>query len=307
MKTNRRAYAAWAVVCVVWGTTYLAIRIGLETLPPLVMAGARYVVAGAILASILKARGERFPPVAAWPSLALLGTLLLGLGNGGVVWAEQTVPSGLTALLVATTPFWLTGIDALLPQGERLTPIHAFGLAVGFSGVVTLVWPDLGLGTNRGFLTGVASAQIASLGWTAGSLYARRRAHGVAKDENVLVTAAFEMLFGGLVLLMAGGALGEFRELSMTVRTGAAFMYLVFFGAVLGFAAYAYALKHLPVAILSLYAYINPLIAVLLGTVLLHEPFNSRTIVGTLIVFSGMALVRTGRRARDIEEVQEPV
>jgi len=307
MTTNRRAYGAWAVVCIVWGTTYLAIRIGLETLPPLVMAGARYAVAGTILAAILKARGERLPPVSAWPSLALLGTLLLGLGNGGVVWAEQTVPSGLTALLVATTPFWLTGIDALLPDGEPLTARHALGLVVGFSGIVALVWPDLRLGGNRGFLTGVVSAKIASLGWTAGSLYARRRAHGAAKDENVLVTAAFEMLFGGIVLLLAGAAVGELRDVSVTPRTAAAFIYLVVFGAVVGFTAYAYALKHLPVAILSLYAYINPLIAVLLGTIVLREPFGSRVIVGTSIVFTGMALVRSGRRATDLEEVQEPV
>jgi drug/metabolite transporter (DMT)-like permease len=307
MTTNRRAYAAWAVVCIVWGTTYLAIRIGLETMPPLVMAGSRYVIAGVILAVVLKVRGERLPPPAAWPSLFVLGTLLLGLGNGGVVWAEQTLPSGFTALLVATVPFWLTGIDALLPRGERMTRLHALGLLVGLCGIVTLVWPDLRAGANRGFLAGAAAAQIACIGWTAGSLYAKRRGHGAAKDENVLATAAFEMLFGGIALLMAGTALGELHGVTLTARTTGAFLYLIFFGAVLGFAAYAYALKHLPVAIVSLYAYVNPLIAVLLGTLLLDEPFDSRILAGALIVFAGMALVRTGRPARDLEELQEPV
>jgi len=115
-----RAYAAWVTVCLVWGTTYLAIRIALESIPPLLMGGIRYVIAGSMLAAILAARGERLPGPREWPYLAVLGTLLIGFGNGGVVWAEQTVPSGLTAVLVATSPFWMTGIDAMLPHDSRI-------------------------------------------------------------------------------------------------------------------------------------------------------------------------------------------
>src|SRR5579884_2401697 len=146
--SRRTAYVAWITVCVVWGTTYLAIRIALESIPPLLMAAMRYTAAGTILAALLRARGERLPGVRAWPSLFLLGVLLLGLGNGGVVWAEQTVPSGLTAVLVATSPFWITGIDVVL-GGERLTARRWVGLVIGFVGIVALVWQDLQVGDRR--------------------------------------------------------------------------------------------------------------------------------------------------------------
>ena len=283
---------AWITVCLVWGTTYLAIRIALESIPPLLMAAMRYSAAGAILAFVLRARGERLPDARAWPSLVLLGILLLGFGTGGVVWAEQTVPSGMTAVLVATSPFWLTGFDVMF-GGERLTARRWIGLLVGFGGIVALVWPELEVGPNRrAFLTGVVAAQIACIGWAIGSLYARRRGHGRARTENVLATAAFEMLFGGLALYAAAAVHGEYAALTFTPRTAMALGYLIVFGAVIGFAAYAYALKHLPVATTSLYAYVNPVIAVALGTVLLGEPFSARMGVAAAIVLTGMALVK---------------
>jgi drug/metabolite transporter (DMT)-like permease len=293
MPHTRRAYAAWAAVCVIWGTTYLAIRIALESIPPLLMGAMRYTAAAAILGAMLVARGERLPGPREWPTLALLGTLLLGFGNGGVVWAEQTVPSGLTAVLVATSPFWMTGIDAMLPHGEQLTRRRALGLIVGFSGIVTLVWPELHLDARgRGFLGGVVAAQIACVGWAIGSSYSRRRGHVSAKDENVLSTAAFEMLFGGAALFVAGALHRELGLLTFTLRTAAALAYLIVAGAVVGFAAYAYALKHLPVATVSLYAYVNPVIAVVLGTLILKEPFSARMMLAAGLVFGGVVLVR---------------
>jgi drug/metabolite transporter (DMT)-like permease len=281
-------------VCVVWGTTYLAIRISLETLPPFLMAAIRWLAAGSILAVALKLRGERLPRPSAWPSLTILGILLLGFGNGGVVWAEQTVPSGLAAVLVATCPFWMVGIDVLMPDGEALTLRRIAGLVVGFGGIVLLVWPEIRVGSSgREFMNGVIATQIACLGWAAGSAYARRRGHGEAKDENVLATAAFEMLFGGLILLGLGMVRHEAARLVFTPRTASALAYLVVVGAVGGFTAYAYALKHLPVATVSLYAYVNPIIAVILGTLILNEPFSARMAVSAAIVLTGMALVRT--------------
>jgi drug/metabolite transporter (DMT)-like permease len=281
-------------VCVVWGTTYLAIRISLETLPPFLMAAIRWLAAGSILAVALTLRGERLPRPGAWPSLTILGILLLGFGNGGVVWAEQTVPSGLAAVLVATCPFWMVGIDVLMPGGEALTLRRTAGLVVGFGGIVLLVWPEIQVGpSGRDFMNGVIATQIACLGWAAGSAYARRRGRGQAKDENVLATAAFEMLFGGLVLLGLGMIRHEAARLVFTPRTASALTYLVFVGAIGGFTAYAYALKHLPVATVSLYAYVNPIIAVILGTLILNEPFSARMAVSAAIVLTGMALVRT--------------
>jgi drug/metabolite transporter (DMT)-like permease len=209
------------------------------------------------------------------------------------VWAEQTVPSGLAAVLVATCPFWMVGIDVLMPGGERLTLRRVLGLVVGFGGIVLLVWPEIRVGpSGREFLNGVIATQIACAGWAAGSAYARKRGHAEAKDENVLATAAFEMLFGGLVLLVVGLLRHETARLVFTPRTGGALLYLVFVGAIGGFTAYAYALKHLPVATVSLYAYVNPIIAVTLGTLILKEPFSARMAASAAVVLAGMALVR---------------
>jgi drug/metabolite transporter (DMT)-like permease len=283
-------------VCLIWGTTYLAIRISLETIPPLLMAAFRWIAAGSLLVLLLALRGERLPARREWPSLAILGILLLGFGNGAVVWAEQTVPSGLTAVLVATSPFWMVGFDALMPDGEAITLRRVLGLVVGFGGIVMLVWPELRFdGTGGGFLAGVIAAQIACAGWAVGSSYARKRGRGHASDENVLATAAFEMLFGGVALCAVSLALHEPAHLTFTTRTAGALAYLIFVGAIGGFSAYAYALKHLPVATVSLYAYINPIIAVVLGTLVLQEPFNARMFLAAVVVFVGIALVRTGR------------
>jgi drug/metabolite transporter (DMT)-like permease len=289
----QRAYLAWVFVCLVWGTTYLAIRIALETIPPLLMGGIRFVAAGALLITLLKFRGERMPALRSWPPLVILGTLLLGFGNGGVAWAEQTVPSGLTAVLVAMSPFWMVSIDAMTPHGEPLTARRAAGLIIGFCGIVLLVWPEIHLGqTGRAFLGGVVAAQLACLGWAVGSTLSRRRGHTAARDESVLVTAAFEMLFGGLFLFLLGAARGEVGWLTFNVKTASALAYLILFGAIGGFTAYAYALKHLPIAFVSLYAYVNPLIAVTLGTLILKEAFNARLGIAAAIVLVGMALVR---------------
>ena len=286
---NRKAYAAWLVVCVVWGTTYLAIAIAIETIPPLLMAGLRYIVAGAVLVAVLKIRGERMPSPAAWSRLALLGLLLLGFGNGGLVWAEQTIPSGFAALLVATTPFWMVGFDALMPDAERLNRRQIAGLIVGFIGIAMLVWPEMtAQHGGRDFLEGVVAAEIACVGWALGSTYARRRGH----DENVLVAASFEMIFGGLFLVAGGLVTQEWRHVVVTARTFGAWLYLVVFGGIVGFSAYAYALKHLPVSTVSLYAYVNPIIAVALGTVVLGEPFNPRIAVAAMVVLAGMWMVR---------------
>lgn len=290
MSASRRAYLAWAVVCLVWGTTYLAIRIALESIPPLLMAGIRYSTAGLVLVAVLAARGEPMPPIGSWGALWVLGILLLGFGNGGVVWAEQYVPSGLTAVLVGMSPFWMVGIDALLfPASRALTSRRVAGLIVGFGGIVLLVWPELTVGPGgHAFLVGVLSTQIACIGWAFGSSYARNH----EPHSNVLTLAAFEMLFGGLALIGGGLVHGEATRLAFAWRTASALAYLIVFGSIVGFSAYAYALKHLPVATVSLYAYVNPIIAVILGTALLGEPFTVRMAMAASVVLIGMALVR---------------
>jgi drug/metabolite transporter (DMT)-like permease len=286
-----RAYAAWLVVCLVWGTTYLAIRIALETVPPMLMAGIRWVTAGALLVGFLAARGIRLPTPKSWPALAIIGIMMNSVGNGAVVWAELTVPSGLAALLVAAVPFWMVGVDRFLPKPDPVTRLRLAGLVVGFAGIILLVWPELTRPVGGGgMLAGAAAIQLACIGWAVGSSYSRRR----RSHEHVVASAAIQMLAGGSVLLLIGLVVGEWRALSFNVRTFSATAYLVLAGSIAAFTAYQYALKHLPVATVSTYAYINPVIAVVLGTLALDEPFSPRLAVAGAIVLVGMMMVRRG-------------
>jgi drug/metabolite transporter (DMT)-like permease len=289
---KRRAYLAWAVVCLVWGTTYLAIRVAIESLPPLLMSGIRWMIAGGCLVAFFRIRGERLPDYCAWPSLALRGALLVGLGNGAVVWAEQTVPSGLTSVLVAVAPFWMVGIDALVGDGRSLTARHWAGLLVGFTGILLLVSPELGTDlSGRAFARGFVSTQLACAGWALGSIYARRGA-SLASGGSSRTVPAYEMLFGGIALFSVALMLGERAQTGVTLRSAAAAAYLVVFGSIVAFSCYRYALQHLPVATVSLYVYVNTVIAMLLGTVVLGERFSWQMGIGAVVVLGGIALAK---------------
>ena len=289
-RQKRLAYLAWVMVCLIWGTTYFGIRVSLESMPPALMGGLRWMIAGALLGGYVLARGHALPPRSRWGGIVLLGFLMLGLGNGGVVFAEQWVPSGLAAVLVACSPFWMAGVEACLPDGERLRANVLVGLVIGFAGILLLVWPDLrrGDGSGRNFLLGVLALQIATLGWSLGSAYSRR--HGRA--DNLLGTTALQMLAGGVIMTAAGTMRGEWPALFFTTRTAISLAYLSTVGAIGGFVAYTYALRHLPVSFVSLYAYINPVIAVALGVFFLGEPFDRRMAVAAAFVFVGVAIVR---------------
>jgi drug/metabolite transporter (DMT)-like permease len=290
-REKRLAYFAWLAVCVIWGTTYLGIRITLETMPPFVMSGLRWVVAGSLLAIYVRARGESFPPRSRWGGSVLLGFLLLAVGNGGVAYAEQWVPSGLAAVLVATAPFWMAGVEARTGDGERLNGRTLAGLIAGFAGILVLVWPELGFdsaGSQR-FLIGVVVLQIASFGWALGSAYSRR--HG--RHDHLLGATALQMLAGGAIMLAFGTLRGEWAVLAFNGRTTTALVYLATVGAIGGFVAYTYALRHLPISFVSLYAYINPIIAVALGVLLLGEPFNVRIALAAALVLIGVGIVKS--------------
>ena len=286
-------------VCLIWGTTYLGIRVSLETMPPFLMAGLRWTLAGLIFATGLSAAGRPLPPVRVWPSLSVVALLLIGVGNGAVVWAEQYVPSGLTAVIIASSPFWMVGSEALFGS-ERVKGRALLGLSVGFTGIVLLVWPELASsgGSGRGFLAGVFALQGACAAWAVGSSRARRH----QPHDDVFANTAAEMLIAGIVLLVVATAAGEWKELRFSMRSTAALLYLTVFGSIAAYAAYAYALKHLPVALVSLYAYINPIIAVVLGMVLLAEPFNARMGIAAAIVLAGVAIVRAAPGERQGRE-----
>ncbi|HEX5474885.1 MAG TPA: EamA family transporter [Vicinamibacterales bacterium] len=290
---RRRAVLAWCAVCVIWGTTYLAIRIALETMPPWLMAGFRWTAAGTGIALFLGLRGERLPPPSRWGGILLLGVLMFVLGNGGVVWAEQFVPSGLAALVVATAPFWMAAVEAGLRDGEALSWRVVIGLLVGFSGIVLLVWSDVFSGgtLNRGFVAGIVSLQIACAAWAFGSAYSRRH----ERDQHVLSTTGAQMIAGGLMMMVIGLAAGEWPAWHVNPRTLTALGYLMTVGVIGGFVCYTYALRHLPISFVSMYAYINPVIAVVLGAVILGEALSIRIVIAAALVLSGVAIVRTRR------------
>lgn len=289
-REQKLAWAAWVTICLVWGTTYLAIRVALETVPVFLLAGLRWLAAGAVLACIAAATGRRLPGPRMWGSLALLGFLMNVVGNGFVVWAEQDVASGLTAVVVASVPFWSVGVESWLSDGERIRPAALAGLLLGFLGIVVLVWPEVSVGGREGRVVffGVAGLQVACLGWAIGTSYAKR--HPVSADA--LSASTIQMLFSGIMLLGLATAAGEWPHLHVTPRTLAAMAYLVLAGSALAYTAYLYALAHLPVSTVSLYAYVNPLIAVALGALLLGEPLSTRIVLASALVLVGIAVVR---------------
>ena len=284
-----RAYISFVTVCIVWGTTYLAISVALETVPVLLVAGLRWMLAGAVMSALMLATGHGLPGPRLWGPLALLGFLMNVVGNGFVVYAQQYVASGLTAVLIATTPFWTAFAERVLPDGERFTRRSLVGLGLGFSGIVVLVWPQItdGGAAGRTFIGGVVAIQLACIGWVIGTSYARRHELG----DNPFRSTALQMVFSGIMLLAAATWHGDWQHLTFTPRTIAAMVYLSIAGSLVAYSAYIYAIQHLPLSLVSLYAYINPIIAVALGTLLLSEPFTARIAVAAALVLSGTWIV----------------
>jgi drug/metabolite transporter (DMT)-like permease len=285
-----RAYWAWVAVCVSWGTTYLATRVALESIPPFAMAGPRHFIAGVVLATVLRLRGIPLPSRDSWGGHALLGLLMIGLGNGCLVWAQQFVPSGVAAVLVSVIPFWMIGVEAFMPNGEPVRKRQVLGLLLGFGGIVLLTSSSLnGTAPTGKVLLGVIMTQLSCMGWAIGSAYAKRH----KREENLFAATAVQITFGGAILMLVATIAGEWTSLAPTARSLTAVLYLVVVGTFVGYVCYVYALKHLPVSIVSLYAYVNPVIAVILGSLLLKERFTPRMAVAIAVIFVAMLIVRT--------------
>lgn len=288
------AWLAFITVCVVWGTTYFAITVALETVPVLLVAGLRWMFAGVVMSAVMLATGRGLPGPRMWGPLAMLGFLMNVVGNGFVVYAQQYVPSGLTAVLIATTPFWSALAERMLPNGERFSTRSLFGLGLGFSGIVVLVWPQMTNGGAGGgsFIAGVIAIQLACIGWVIGTSYAKRHELG----DNPFRSTALQMVFSGTMLLTAATWHGDWQQVTFTPSTFAAMAYLSIAGSIVAYSAYIYAIQHLPLQLVSLYAYINPMIAVTLGTLLLDEPFSARIAVAAALVLIGTGIVSSGKR-----------
>lgn len=302
MKHERAvAYAAFATVCIVWGTTYLAIRVAIETIPPLLLTSIRFTIAGLVMLAIAHFRGEAIPrDRRTLANLLLIGFLMVGVGNLAVVWAEQWVPSGLAALFVATAPFWMAILESFRKQGERVDLRSATGMIFGFLGVAMLVTPGgSGEPWQMGFLAGAIAIQIGSIGWQYGSL----RGKYYLKNVPLLASASLQMLFGGLVVGIVALAIGEPARFVINGRTFAALAYLTIFGSIIAYSAYVYALAHLRTTQSALYAYVNPVVAVILGWLILDEALTWISVMAMCVILAGVAMVQTsGRRAKVVAD-----
>lgn len=303
-RTLALAYAAFAVVCVVWGTTYLAIRVALETIPPLLMTATRFIIAGLIMLGIAWLRGESIPrDRRTLLNLLVIGIALIAVGNFAVVWAEQWVPSGTAALFVASGPFWMALLEALRSGGERTNFRSGLGMLIGFVGVALLVTPKGAGGSySSGFLLGAIAIQLGSFGWQFGSLRSKYQ----LKHVGLLTSSALQMLFGGLVVGMLGLALGELPRYHVNARTLTAVIYLTLFGSVLAFSCYVFSLAHMRTTHSSLYAYVNPVVAVILGWLILNEQLTWLSVLAMAVILCGVALVQSSG-PKSVAAATEPV
>jgi len=296
MKHDRAlAYAAFAVVCVVWGTTYLAIRIAVTTMTPFLLTGARYLFGGLVLFIVAKLHGDSIPrDRRVLGDLVLCGALMVAVGNLTVVWAEQWVPSGFAALFVGTAPFWAALIELLRRSGERLDRRRALGMLIGFLGVAMLVTPrGAGDAFDSRFVIGAVVIQLGCIAWQYGTIRGKHTLGSVPP----LMSSALQMLAGGIVVSVAGLGLGELPHFHSTPKTFAALAYLSVFGSVLAYTSYVYAARHLRSTNVALYAYVNPVVAVILGWLVLREQLTWVSMVAMAVILGGMAMVQSGRGA----------
>ena len=285
-----RSYGALAAVCLFWGTTYLTIRMALESFPPLALVAIRFSIAGAILLVAALLKGARLPKGRELWIGGLTGVLLLGGSNTWLVIAETWIPSGMAALFITISPFWLVGTEALMPGGDRLHRPTILGMLVGLGGTALLVLRDSsgqGFGSGPLLLRGFLVLQLANACWAAGSIYYRRQ----PASAHPIVMSAIQMLAAGLVLALVALVIPE-HPITPTVRGVAGLVYLMIFGSIVGYSSYIYALSHLRVAVVSIYPYVNTVVAVFLGWWFYREPFGLRETAAMLIIFTGVALVK---------------
>ncbi len=298
MSTNTKAYGALLFICIVWGTTYLAIKILVEVYPALLAAGVRQVFSGLVIGAIALSINRRTDLSRLHIARqALIGTLMIAVGNGLVSWSQKSIPSGVAAMVCATMPIWAVGLGLLLSRKERINGLIAAGMALGLAGVALIVATKPADASRPAASTtaavwGIALTLLATMGWAAGSVFSRRW----KRDANPLFDAGVQVVAGGIVLLIASMfAEDHSAPFRADPRALWSFGYLVVFGSVLAYTFYQYALKHLPVGVATLYAYVNPLVAVVLGY-FAGEGASGWTAVSFAGIVGGVYLVNRGYR-----------
>jgi drug/metabolite transporter (DMT)-like permease len=290
---------AFAALYVIWGSTYLGILFAIQTIPPFLMAGARFFLAGLIMFAIARTQGPLRSTWAEWLTSIIVGACLLLGGNGGVTISEKFIETGLASLIVATVPIYITLLGWLFGMTPRPTSVVWLGLAGGFLGVAILLDPALRFSDsgNNHPLIGMSILLIGSFLWSAGSLYSRRAKHSAAP----FLAAAQQMFCGGLLLMLVGFFAGELKDLhpgKITTLSLGAFAYLVLIGAIVGYTAYFWLLRNCDPAKVATYAYVNPIVAVLLGALFAHEVVSLRTLVAAVLIIGSVALIMTVQQLR---------
>lgn len=304
-KTGLPVWLALGTVYVVWGSTYLGIAVAIETMPPFLMLAIRFLVAGGLLVGweLLRNGRAALPTRRQLRDSAIVGALLLGIGNGFVAFGEKTVASGIAAILVAMMPLWL-GVFGWLYFRERLSRLAVLGVAVGLLGVTLLV---SGGGSNAFDLLGIVVLLVAPIGWAHGSLFS---AHRAQLPHRALMASGLQMLAGAGALAIEGvliGEVGRFHPEAISLRSIVALIYLASIGSMLGFNAYAWLLRHAPLSLIGTYAYVNPVVAVALGAIFLAEPISARTLIASAVIVAAVAMIVTARgRAARGGEVETP-
>jgi drug/metabolite transporter (DMT)-like permease len=290
-----RAWIALIAVYIVWGSTYLAIRFTIETIPPFLSAGIRFLVSGAILYIWRRLSGDPAPKKVEWRSATIIGLLLLLGGNGGLVWAEQRIPSGIASLFIATTPLWMVLIDSLRPGGVRANWLTWLGVLVGLTGIALLANPWQPHTTSPALdPLGMVVLIVAALSWSIGSLYSRK----ASLPSSSILGTGMEMLVGSVGLFAFGTLVGEWSQFhlaTISMRSMGGLIYLILFGSLIGFVSYTWLLRNAPTPIVSTYAYVNPVVALFLGSVIAGEALDGQDILSALIVLAGVVLITTAR------------
>lgn len=300
-----RVIACFALVYILWGSTYLAMRVAVRDLPPFVVGASRYLISGPVmlLACVVMGRKIWLSRHDFWRVLAI-GVSLLSIGNMGIVWGEKYVDSGLAALVVALMPIWVVAIEAWGYRAGRMTRQGLLGIAAGMAGLLVLLWPRITSGTHIGHLEllGCGILAFGSLAWALGSVFS----HRFDVRVDIFVSAAWQMTLGGIVNAMIAGASGQFQQARWTVHAVESIAYLVVFGSWIGYSAFVFLLEHVPTPKVATYTYVNPIVALFLGWLLLKEHIDAYMLVGTVIIIASVALVNTAKLKPMHTEDEEP-
>jgi len=299
-----RIWLAMLAVYIFWGSTYLAIRYAVESIPPFLMAASRHCIAGLILFAWMRTKGTPLPKLSQWRVTVVMGLFLLLGGNGLLVWAEQRVISSVAALMIGSVPLWIVLVDSLRRGGKRPGWQVVAGVLVGFIGIVILINPfgDTGSGKEIDFL-GAVALLFAALSWAIGSIYGRE--HHAELPREPLLATSMEMLGGGMGLLLVGTFTGEWNKLNLSTITSNSLLglgYLILFGSLIAFAAYTWLLGVAPTPLVSTYAYVNPLVAIILGSLIADEPITPRIIIAALVIVGAVVLINTEQMVKALRK-----